>query len=222
MEAYRSDFIGCFIWELQETSQRHTNGISWIHTTETSWWGTTETSFGVSFETYLRWHGDVPMGRPLTTSSRHTNKTSRRRTTETSWRLSTETLWGVSFETYLWRRWDAPREVVTTSPRRLVVRWKPSSDSDDNVPLSSLQFPKADKEWKWRKQFKRSYVEKCVFAEDGIVNIEVQDLSPMQVFAKTVGLEGLLSCWKSNRRDSLSKMEECFRPRWKNCVRFLK
>ena len=74
---------------------------------------------------------------------------------------------------------------------------QPDSDSDDNVPLSSLQVPKADKEWKWRKQFRRAYVEKCVFAEDGVVNIDVQDPSPMQVFAKTVGLEGLLSLLKT-------------------------
>ena len=74
---------------------------------------------------------------------------------------------------------------------------QPDSDSDDNVPLSSLQVPKADKEWKWRQQFERVYVEKCVFAEDSIVNIDVQDLSPMKVFAKTVGLEGLLSLLKT-------------------------
>ena len=40
-------------------------------------------------------------------------------------------------------------------------------------------------------------MEKFVFAEDGIVNIDVQDLSSMQVFAKSVGLEGLLSLLKS-------------------------
>ena len=50
---------------------------------------------------------------------------------------------------------------------------QPDSDSDDDVPLNSLQVPKADKEWEWRKQFKRAYVEKWVFAEDGIVNIDV-------------------------------------------------
>ena len=38
---------------------------------------------------------------------------------------------------------------------------------------------------------------KNVFVEDGIVNIGVQDPSPMQVFAKTVGLEGLLSLLKT-------------------------
>ena len=68
----------------------------------------------------------------------------------------------------------------TATPIEPVVRIsQPDSDSDDDVPLSSLQVPKADKEWKWRKHFKRAYVEKCVFAEDGIVNIDVQDPSPM-------------------------------------------
>ena len=63
----------------------------------------------------------------------------------------------------------------TPTPIEAVVRIsQPDSDSDDDVPLSSLQVPKADKEWKWRKQFKRAYVEKGVFAEDGIVNIDVQ------------------------------------------------
>ena len=84
----------------------------------------------------------------------------------------------------------------TPAPIEAVVRIsQPDSDSDDHVPLSSLQVPKADKEWKLRKQFKRAYVEKCVFAEDGIVS-HVQDPSPMQVFAKTVGLEVLLSLLK--------------------------
>ena len=86
----------------------------------------------------------------------------------------------------------------TPTPIEAVVRIsQPDSDSDDDVPLSSLQVPKADKEWKWRKQFKRAYVEKFVFAEDIIVNINVQDPSPMQVFAKMVDLEGLLSLLKT-------------------------
>ena len=71
------------------------------------------------------------------------------------------------------------------------------TQSDDDVLFSSLQVAKADKEWTQKKRFKRAYVEKCVFAEDGIVNIDVQDPSSMQVFAKTVGLEGLLSLLKT-------------------------
>ena len=55
METYHNDVIGCFIWDLQETS--------WIRTTETSWWSTSETSLGVSFETCLRRREDVLMKR---------------------------------------------------------------------------------------------------------------------------------------------------------------
>ena len=86
----------------------------------------------------------------------------------------------------------------TPTPLEAVVRiYQPDSDSDDDVPLSSLQIPKDDQEWKWRKQFKRAYMEKCVFAEDSIVNIDVQDSSRMQIFAKTVGLELLLLLLKT-------------------------
>ena len=99
----------------------------------------------------------------------------------------------------------------TPTPIEAVVRISQrDSDSDDDVPLSSLQFPKAVKAWKWRKQFKRAYVEKCVFAEDGIVNIDVQDPSPMQVFAKTVGLEGLLSLLKTESERYAEQNERMF------------
>ena len=79
---------------------------------------------------------------------------------------------------------------IPTPIEAVVQISQPDSDSDDNVPLSSLQVPKTDKEWKWRQQFKRVYVEKCVFAEDSIVNIDVQDPS-------TVDLEGLLLLLKT-------------------------
>ena len=54
VETYHSDVIECFIWDLQETSQRRTNGTSKIRTTETS--------LGVSFETCLRRRKDALMG----------------------------------------------------------------------------------------------------------------------------------------------------------------
>ena len=56
----------------------------------------------------------------------------------------------------------------TPTPIEAVVKIsQPDSDSDT--------------EWKWRKQFKRAYEEDCVFAEDGIVNIDVRDASPMSL-----------------------------------------
>ena len=63
METYPSDVIECFIWDLQETSQRRTNGTSKIRTTETFWWSTNETSLSFSFQTCLRRRRDALMGR---------------------------------------------------------------------------------------------------------------------------------------------------------------
>ena len=88
---YHLDVVGCFIWDLIETSLRLTNG--------------------------------KPLLRPLEASSRRSDKTLWRRTTETSWQGSIETLLNVSFETYLQRCWGVQRDVVTTSPRRLVAGW---------------------------------------------------------------------------------------------------
>ena len=113
--------------------------------TETWWRRTTATLLGVSFGTYITRRRDVLMGRTnrcfiwnlfetswrctdgssslrsLEMSLWHINKTSWRRTTETSWGRSTETSLDVSFETHLCC--DVQRDVVTTSPRRLVAGW---------------------------------------------------------------------------------------------------
>ena len=100
----------------------------------------------------------------------------------------------------------------TPTPIEAVVQISQSdSDSDDGIPLSSLKVPKADKELKWRK---RAYVEKCVFAEDGMVNIDVQDPSPMQVFAKTMGLEGLLSLLKTESERYTKQNGKMFQTTW--------
>ena len=66
------------------------------------------------FETSWRRTDGTSSLRFLQTLSWHTNKTSRR---------TTETSLGVLFETYLRSRWDIQRDVVTTSPRRLVAGW---------------------------------------------------------------------------------------------------
>ena len=108
-----------------------------------------------------------------------------------------------------------------TSIEAVVRISQPDSYSDDNVPLSSLQVPKADEEWKWRKQFKRANVEKYVFAEDGTVNIDVQDPSPMQVFAQTVGLKGLLSLLKTKSERYAKQNERMFQTTLEELCAFL-
>ena len=95
---------------------------------------------GVSFEACLRRCGDVLMGHCHFVPWRRCHvrchdAVSWRRTTETVWRRSTETSLGVSFETYLRRSWDVQREVVMTSPWRLVAWWLELSISITNVFL---------------------------------------------------------------------------------------
>ena len=68
------------------------------------------------FETSWRRTDGAPSLRPHETSSRHTNKT--------SWTRTTETVLDVSFETYMQRHWDIQRDVIMTSPRRLVAGWE--------------------------------------------------------------------------------------------------
>ena len=110
----------------------------------------------------------------------------------------------------------------TPTPIEAVARIsQPDSDFDDDVLLSSLQVPKADKEWKWRKQFKRAYMVQCVFAEDGVINIDVQDPSPMQVFAKAVGLEGLLSLLKTKSERYAEQNGRMFQTTLKELCAFL-
>ena len=54
-----------------------------------------------------------------------------------------------------------------------------------------------DIDWKWKKQFKKPATKECTLAEEGIVNIELEHPSPLQVFSETIGLEGLLTLIKT-------------------------
>ena len=87
METYHSELIGCFIWELLETSYRCTNQTSWTRTTGTSWWHTTETSLDVSFETCLRRRQNVPLRRCHDILIRHCGDVPLRRLGNVSLRL---------------------------------------------------------------------------------------------------------------------------------------
>ena len=54
-----------------------------------------------------------------------------------------------------------------------------------------------DIDWKWKKQFKKPAIKECTLAEEGIVNIELEHPSPLQVFSETIGLEELLTLIKT-------------------------
>ena len=103
MEAYHSDVIGCFIWDLSETSQRRTDGTDVAGTYQWDVLVTYKRDVVGCFiwdlsETLWRRTDGTSLLRPLQTSSRRSNKTSWRRTTEPSWQPSIETSLGVSSE----------------------------------------------------------------------------------------------------------------------------
>ena len=39
---------------------------------------------------------------------------------------------------------------------------------------------------KWKKEFKEVVIEKCKCTKEGMLNIEIENVSPIQVFSKTV------------------------------------
>ena len=120
----------CFIWDLQETSQRRANGTSChvIHATETTCQSTTETSFGVSFETFLRRHGDVLMGCCCYVLLRACYDVPIRRRGDVLLRRLGDVPSRLRWVFYLGRRWDVQRDIIATSPRHLNAGWKTSNE----------------------------------------------------------------------------------------------
>ena len=56
--------------------------------------------------------------------------------------------------------------------------------------------------WKWRKHFVETPLQPFSLNEEGVVNIQVENTTPYNVFTKCIGLPGLLSMMKmeSERR----------------------
>ena len=65
-----------------------------------------------------------------------------------------------------------------------------SEDDGDDVPLSNL-VAKKEVAWKWNKHFEKPVLKKWSLAEQGIVNINLKNPSPFQVFTETISV-GLL------------------------------
>ena len=125
VETYHSDVIGCFDWELQETSLRlikchivdtyHWDVLLTYHWDFVGWfiWDLFQTTWRHTDETLLL--------RTLETPSCHSNETSWRQITETSCRHCTEMLLGCF-------PWDVTATSLETlcymsSSQRLVSRW---------------------------------------------------------------------------------------------------
>ena len=68
---------------------------------------------------------------------------------------------------------------------------KPDSDPEndgDDVPLSN-QVAKRNFVWKWNKRFEKPALKKYSLAEEGIVNINLENLSSFQVFIEKIKIE---------------------------------
>lgn len=80
--------------------------------------------------------------------------------------------------------------IQTTTPIEAVVR---IAEPD---PLCNLATTKVF-DWKWKKQYKKPTTKTCTLTEEGIVNIRLENPSPLQVFSETIGLAGLLTLIKT-------------------------
>ena len=84
--------------------------------------------------------------------------------------------------------------IPTTKPIEAVIRIaKPSAasvDGDDDVLAAKKD------NWKWRRRFREQEIMNSSLTEEGIVNITLENPSTLQVFAETIGLEGLLTLIK--------------------------
>ena len=76
--------------------------------------------------------------------------------------------------------------IPTTKPIEAVLRIaEPSAASVDGDDVLAA---KKDN-WKWRRRFREQEIKNCSLTEEGIININLENPSPLQVFAETIGLD---------------------------------
>ena len=71
----------------------------------------------------------------------------------------------------------------------------PEEQSSDDEPLITLAKQK-EPVWKWRKRFAKTPLQPCSLKEEGVVNMQTENLTPFEAFSKCIGLPGLLSMMK--------------------------
>ena len=92
---------------------------------------------------------------------------------------------------------DAHSNLIPTHlPIQPVVRQDvPEKESSDDEPLIILAKQK-EPVWKWRKRFPKTPLQPCSLNEEGVVNIQTENVTPFEAFIKCIGLPGLLSMMK--------------------------
>ena len=71
--------------------------------------------------------------------------------------------------------------------------------------------------WKWRKRFAKTPLQPCSLKEEGVINMQIENLTRFEAFSKYIGLPGLLSMMKieseryaaQNGRLQISEEEFC-------------
>ena len=84
----------------------------------------------------------------------------------------------------------------THLPIQAVVRQDVSEEeSSDDEPLITLAKQK-EPVWKWRKRFGKTPLQPCSLKEEGVVNMQTENVTIFEAFSKCIGLPGLLSMMK--------------------------
>ena len=86
--------------------------------------------------------------------------------------------------------------IPTYLPIQAVVRQDVLEEElSDDEPLITLPKQK-EPVWKWRKLFAKTPLQPCSLKEEGIVNMQTENVTPFEAFIKCIGLPGLLSMMK--------------------------
>ena len=86
--------------------------------------------------------------------------------------------------------------IPTHVPIQPVVRQDVSQEElNDDEPLITLAEQKKPA-WKWRKRFANTPLQSCSLKEEGVFNMQAENVTPLEAFSKCIGLAGLLSMMK--------------------------
>ena len=92
---------------------------------------------------------------------------------------------------------DAHSNLIPTHlPIQAVVKQDvPEEESSDEETLITLAKQK-EPVWKWRKVFAKTPLQPCSLKEEGVANMQTENVTPFEAFSKCIGLPGLLSMMK--------------------------
>ena len=114
---------------------------------------------------------------------------------------------------------DAHSNLIPThlSIQAVVRQDVPEEESSDDEPLITLAKQKKPVR-KWKKCFAKTPLQPCSLKEEGVVNMQTENVTPFEAFSKCIGLPGLFSMMKieseryaaqNGRQFQISEKEFC-------------